>query len=162
MRRSGFGWRPTCRKTIAWLVILPACLFITSHTRQACGQRVFGLDTSSATGRATPPSQTQWNNSFNDADGDGIAYKFAFVRSNHGIPATGGTDDSEFYTNISRGTTAAPGTSAQNSRMISSTRRSSNRLSQCRSSAAIWRREIVSIVHSAYAASGVTRIVQKW
>ncbi len=76
------------------------------HGSPAYGQRVFGLDTSSATGRAQPPSLAQWQNAFNDADGDGVAYKFAFVRSNHGIPATGGTDDSEFYTNISRGTTA--------------------------------------------------------
>lgn len=105
MQRSGRGVRRMCRKTIAWLVMLPACLVIASYTRQAFGQRVFGLDTSSAA-NGSAPSQTAWNNAFNDADGDGIAYKFAFVRSNHGIPATGGTDDSQFYLNISRGTAA--------------------------------------------------------
>lgn len=105
MRRSGFEARPKCRPTIAWLAIATACVFISTNTRQASGQRVFGLDTSSAA-NGSAPSQTAWNNAFNDADGDGIAYKFAFVRSNHGIPATGGTDDSQFYLNISRGTTA--------------------------------------------------------
>ncbi|MCI0332280.1 MAG: autotransporter-associated beta strand repeat-containing protein [Planctomycetes bacterium] len=69
------------------------------------GQRVFGLDTSSAA-NASAPSQTAWNNAFNDADGDGIAYKFAFVRSSRGGTVDQRVDDAHFYDNITRGTTA--------------------------------------------------------
>ena len=50
-----------------------------------------------------PPSQTAWNNAFNDADGDGVAYKFAFVRALFGNSSAA---DTQFYTNISRATTA--------------------------------------------------------
>ncbi|HZZ42283.1 MAG TPA: autotransporter-associated beta strand repeat-containing protein [Tepidisphaeraceae bacterium] len=67
----------------------------------AHAQRVLGLDTSSAA-NSTAPTQAAWNNAFNDTDGDGQAYKFAFVRSNHGLS----NDDTQFYTNISRATTA--------------------------------------------------------
>ncbi|HEX5470799.1 MAG TPA: glycoside hydrolase family 25 protein, partial [Lacipirellulaceae bacterium] len=49
------------------------------------------------------PSQAAWNNAFNDADHDGIAYKFAFVRALYGY---GSSPDSQFYTNISRATNA--------------------------------------------------------
>jgi autotransporter-associated beta strand protein len=72
----------------------------------AYGQRVFGLDTSSAANPAAP-SQTAWNNAFNDADGDGVAYKFAFVRSSRGGTSDATRlDDGHFYDNITRGTNA--------------------------------------------------------
>src|SRR6185503_15103940 len=32
--------------------------------------------------------------------------QFAFVRSNHGIPATGGTDDNQVWQNVARATNA--------------------------------------------------------
>jgi autotransporter-associated beta strand protein len=44
-----------------------------------------------------------WNNAFSDADGDGVAYKFAFVRALFGNNTAA---DTQFYTNISRATTA--------------------------------------------------------
>ena len=78
--------------------------FVAAPT--AYGQRVFGLDTSSAA-NTNAPSQTAWNNSFNDADGDGVAYKFAFVRSSRGGTSDATRlDDGHFYSNISRATTA--------------------------------------------------------
>ncbi len=49
------------------------------------------------------PSQAAWNNAFNDADGDGVAYKFAVVRALFGNSAAA---DTQFTTNISRATTA--------------------------------------------------------
>src|SRR4051812_16443309 len=79
---------------------------LLSH-QQVHAQRVFGLDTSSAA-NGSSPSQTAWNNAFNDADGDGIAYKFAFLRSSRGglTVANGLVDDTQFYDNITRATTA--------------------------------------------------------
>jgi hypothetical protein len=68
----------------------------------AVGQRVFGVDTADVA-NASAPSQTAWNNAFNDADGDGVAYKFAFVRALFGNSSAA---DTQFYTNISRATTA--------------------------------------------------------
>src|SRR3954454_24465517 len=68
----------------------------------AMAQRVFGVDTASVA-NATAPSQTAWNNAFNDADGDGVAYRFAFVR---GLFGNNTTADTQFYANISRATTA--------------------------------------------------------
>ena len=103
--RDEFEWLDKARLALRGDRVIGGRILITLLPA-AHAQRVFGLDTSSATLRPSPPTQAQWNNAFNDADSDGIAYKFAFVRSNHGIPATGGTDDSEFYTNISRATTA--------------------------------------------------------
>ena len=35
-------------------------------------------------------SQAAWNNAFNDADGDGVAYKFAVVRMLFGKQLCGG------------------------------------------------------------------------
>ena len=89
------------------VLLVPAFLAIFMCTAPAYGQRVFGLDTSSAA-NTNSPSQTAWNNAFNDADGDGIAYKFAFVRSSRGglTVANGLVDDSQFYDNITRATTA--------------------------------------------------------
>src|SRR4051794_24341998 len=68
----------------------------------AMAQRVFGVDTADVA-NATAPSQAAWNNAFNDADGDGVAYKFAFVRALFGNSSAA---DPQFYTNISRATTA--------------------------------------------------------
>jgi autotransporter-associated beta strand protein len=67
---------------------------------------VFGLDTSSAA-NGSSPTQDKWDNAFNDADGDGQAYKFAFVRSSRGgtVDATF-LDDSQYYDNVTRGTNA--------------------------------------------------------
>jgi autotransporter-associated beta strand protein len=85
----------------ALVVAILTLVLAGSQRTPAMAQRVFGLDTSSAA-NTSAPSQAAWNNAFNDADGDGIAYKFAFLRSNHGVT----NDDSQFYTNISRATTA--------------------------------------------------------
>src|SRR5262245_61758753 len=73
-------------------------------TSQAVGQRVFGLDTSSAAN--TNVTQAQWNAAYTTGGLGVSSYQFGIVRSNHGIPATGGTDDTIFYNNMSRGTTA--------------------------------------------------------
>ncbi|HEX4416019.1 MAG TPA: GH25 family lysozyme [Lacipirellulaceae bacterium] len=69
-------------------------------------QRVFGLDTSSAAN--TNVSQAQWNAAYTSGwAAAGIpSFQFAFVRSNHGIPATGGTDDPQVWQNIARATNA--------------------------------------------------------
>ncbi len=96
--------RTTANWSLVWrLAIVSAASlgWFSISCGRAAAQRVFGLDTSSAA-NASAPSQTAWNNAFNDADHDGIAYKFAFVRSNHGLS----TDDSQYYTNVSRATTA--------------------------------------------------------
>ena len=86
---------------------VPAVVVFSIFAEPVRAQRVFGLDTSSAA-NGSSPSQTAWNNAFNDTDGDGIAYKFGFVRSSRGglTVANGLLDDSQFYDNISRGTTA--------------------------------------------------------
>lgn len=97
-RKSTNIYMTHARRAIAIASLLSAAL----AGDRAEAQRVFGLDTSSAA-NGSAPSQAAWNNAFNDADGDGIAYKFAFVRSNHGI---NDPDDSQFYLNISRATTA--------------------------------------------------------
>ena len=91
------------------LLLKAACVPVVSLMllpATASAQRVFGLDTSSAA-NTNSPTQTMWNNAFNDADGDGVAYKFAFVRSSRGgtVDATR-VDDLQFYDNITRGTTA--------------------------------------------------------
>src|SRR5438445_12096974 len=91
------------------LVLRAACIPVAAillPASSASAQRVFGLDTSSAA-NGSSPSQTAWNNAFNDTDGDGVAYKFAFVRSSRGGTSDATlVDDSQFYDNISRGTTA--------------------------------------------------------
>src|ERR1051325_810413 len=75
-----------------------------SASRSLVAQRVFGLDTSSAANFDV--TQTQWNNAYNVGGAGFSSFQFAFVRSNHGIPATGGNDDTIFYNNMSRGTIA--------------------------------------------------------
>lgn len=92
------------------LFILPAKLlaaaiaiaFMGLPAAPTLAQRVFGVDTASVA-NSTAPTQAMWNNAFNDADGDGVAYKFAFVRALFGNSSSA---DSQFYTNISRATTA--------------------------------------------------------
>src|SRR5947207_221184 len=84
------------------LVAVFAMLAGLALAAPAMAQRVFGVDTASVA-NATAPSQAAWNNAFNDADGDGVAYKFAFVR---GLFGNNSTADTQFYTNISRATTA--------------------------------------------------------
>ena len=83
------------------LVSVPAVVAVCMFVAPAFGQRVFGVDTADVA-NGSAPSQTAWNNAFNDADGDGIAYKFAIVRSSEGVRI----HDSQFYNNISRATTA--------------------------------------------------------
>src|SRR3954452_141150 len=81
-----------------------AAIVLLANCEQTAAQRVFGLDTSSAANFDV--TQTQWNNAYNVGGAGFSSFQFAFVRSNHGIPATGGTDDTIFYNNMSRGTTA--------------------------------------------------------
>jgi GH25 family lysozyme M1 (1,4-beta-N-acetylmuramidase) len=88
------------RALMGWQMAAPA-VFVCMFGAQAFGQRVFGVDTADVA-NASAPSQAAWNNAFNDADGDGVAYKFAFVRAVYG----NGTADTQFTTNISRATTA--------------------------------------------------------
>ena len=72
------------RRTPARLQIaVPAIVVVCMFAAPALGQRVFGVDTADVA-NATAPSQTAWNNAFNDADGDGVAYKFAVVRAAYG------------------------------------------------------------------------------
>src|SRR5947207_846150 len=87
--------------------LMAACAAIVSAgaARPAMAARVFGLDTSSAA-NGSSPTQTMWNNAFSDADGDGIAYKFAFVRSSRGGTVDQRLDDLQYYDNVTRGTTA--------------------------------------------------------
>src|SRR5690349_13231052 len=88
------------------LLLVGIGLFFVVADR-AFAQRVFGLDTSSVANPNGPPSQTQWNNAFNDADGDGIAYKFAFVRASRGGTSDATRfDDPHYYTNVTRATNA--------------------------------------------------------
>src|SRR4051794_4854545 len=84
------------------LIAVSVALGALAFAAPATAQRVFGVDTASVA-NATAPSQAAWNNAFNDADGDGVAYKFAFVR---GLFGNNTTADTQFYTNISRATTA--------------------------------------------------------
>src|SRR5947208_1835540 len=89
----------------AWTVFLMSALVVVSMcAAPAYAQRVFGLDTSSAAN--SDVTQTQWNNAYSVGGAGFSSFQFAFVRSNHGIPATGGTDDTIFYNNMSRGTIA--------------------------------------------------------
>ncbi len=74
----------------------------------AYGQRIFGLDTSSAA-NTNAPSQTQWNNAKNSGwAAAGIpSFQFAFVRSSRGGTSDATRlDDAHFYDNITRGTNA--------------------------------------------------------
>src|SRR5690606_21739243 len=96
---------PARRVPIALACCSTALVLAVLTARPSYGQRVFGLDTSSAANH-NPPSQAAWNNSFNDADGDGIAYKFAIVRSSRGGTVDERVDDAHFYHNITRATTA--------------------------------------------------------
>src|SRR4051794_12530533 len=72
-------------------LLVSAAVLVSTGAAPAYGQRVFGLDTSSAANGDV--TQTQWNNAYNVGGGGVSSFQFAFVRSNHGIPATGGTDD---------------------------------------------------------------------
>jgi autotransporter-associated beta strand protein len=91
----------TARHVSAATAALILVLFCASP---AHAQRAFGLDTSSAANSSI--SQTQWNNAYNVGGAGFSSFQFAFVRSNHGIPASGGNDDTIFYSNMSQGTTA--------------------------------------------------------
>src|SRR5947207_12346351 len=86
------------------LVVAPVIALTISFAAPAYGQRVFGLDTSSAAN--SDVTQTQWNNAYNVGGAGFSSFQFAFVRSNHGIPASGGNDDTIYYNNVSRGTIA--------------------------------------------------------
>jgi autotransporter-associated beta strand protein len=82
--------------------VAAAIIFAYAFSSPAFAQRVFGVDTADVA-NSSAPSQAAWNNAFNDADGDGVAYKFAFVRALFGNSSAA---DTQFYTNISRATTA--------------------------------------------------------
>src|SRR3954447_3915289 len=88
--------------TVRILAAASATLASIACAAPAMAQRVFGVDTASVA-NATAPSQAAWNNAFNDADGDGVAYKFAFVRALFGNSSAA---DTQFTTNISRATAA--------------------------------------------------------
>jgi autotransporter-associated beta strand protein len=85
-----------------FVALAAATLLAFALASPASAQRVFGVDTASVA-NSTAPSQAAWNNAFNDADGDGVAYKFAIVRALFGNSTSA---DTQFYTNISRATTA--------------------------------------------------------
>jgi hypothetical protein len=96
------------RKCCALATLLGTVVAVVSiGSAPTYAQRVFGLDTSSAA-NASAPTQTMWNNAFNDPDHGGAGYKFAFVRSSRGglTAAEQRLDDGHFYDNISRATTA--------------------------------------------------------
>lgn len=84
------------------LIASLAVAFLDWASATASAQRVFGVDTADVA-NASAPSQAAWNNAFNDADGDGIKYSFAIVRALFGNSSAA---DTQFYTNISRATTA--------------------------------------------------------
>src|SRR5688572_15467374 len=65
----------------------------------AYGQRVKGLDTSSAA-NGVAPSQTLWNSAFSQG------FQFAILRSSRGGTVEGSVIDSQFYDNTQRATTA--------------------------------------------------------
>jgi autotransporter-associated beta strand protein len=91
------------RVTMAQSIVFAAgVILVGSLATRVTAQRVFGVDTADVA-NASAPSQAAWNNAFNDADGDGVAYKFAFVRALFGNSSAA---DTQFYTNISRATTA--------------------------------------------------------
>src|SRR6188508_2991442 len=98
----------TCRALALLLAACPALALICTTTAPAYGQRVFGLDTSSAANFDV--SQEQWNAAFNSGYSPaGISsFKFAIVRSSHG--GTNGvspaSEDPQFYQNITRATNA--------------------------------------------------------
>ncbi len=85
----------------------PAVVVVLTCVSPAFGQRVFGLDTSSAA-NTNAPSQSQWNNAKNSGwAAAGIpSFQFAFVRSSRGGTTDVALDDSHFYDNITRATTA--------------------------------------------------------
>jgi autotransporter-associated beta strand protein len=88
---------------VSWRVSVATALVVACAAAiPARAQRVFGVDTADVA-NANAPSQAAWNNAFNDADGDGVAYKFAFVRALFGNSSAA---DTQFTTNISRATTA--------------------------------------------------------
>jgi autotransporter-associated beta strand protein len=96
-----------CR-ALAMLLVPAAAIAVSINSSPAYGQRVFGLDTSSAANFDV--TQEQWNAAYNSGYAPaGIAsFQFAIVRSSHGgtdgvSPAS---DDSQLYQNISRATTA--------------------------------------------------------
>src|SRR4051812_35216522 len=84
------------------LIATSAIAMALLYAMPAHGQRVFGVDTADVA-NGSAPSQAAWNNAFNDADGDGVHYSFAFVRALFGNSTAA---DTQFYTNISRATTA--------------------------------------------------------
>jgi autotransporter-associated beta strand protein len=86
----------------SWFSAAIALLVACAIAVPARAQRVFGVDTADVA-NGSAPSQAAWNNAFNDADGDGVAYKFAFVRALFGNSSAA---DTQFTTNISRATTA--------------------------------------------------------
>jgi autotransporter-associated beta strand protein len=90
------------RKQATVAAVLAASGAVSLYGPAAQAQRVFGIDTSSAA-NSVIPSQTYWNRAFSDADGDGFAYKFAFVRSSRGGTSDATRlDDAHFYDNITR------------------------------------------------------------
>jgi autotransporter-associated beta strand protein len=90
------------QRALARLLVAAATVATRLFAAPAFAQRVFGVDTADVA-NASAPSQAAWNNAFNDADGDGVAYKFAFVRALYGYSSS---PDSQFYTNITRATNA--------------------------------------------------------
>src|SRR5262249_8232404 len=91
------------RRTLKHLLVASAAVaFLGWTSMPASAQRVFGVDTADVA-NSSAPSQAAWNNAFNDADGDGIKYSFAIVRALYGNSSAA---DTQFYTNISRATTA--------------------------------------------------------
>src|SRR3954469_12385853 len=110
--------RGTDMKVIGWLEGLfnralvafwaTAIIVVSVSAAPAYGQRVFGLDTSSAANFDV--SQAQWNAAYNSgyAPGGISSFQFAIVRSSHG--GTNGvspaSEDAQFYQNITRATTA--------------------------------------------------------
>src|SRR6476469_5346117 len=89
--RAGLGW---------WVSMATALVAVCAVAAPVRAQRVFGVDTADVA-NASAPSQAAWNNAFNDADGDGVHYSFAFVRALFGNNTTA---DTQFYSNISRAT----------------------------------------------------------
>src|SRR3954463_5023778 len=106
MRQIRWSRRSGRRALAMLLVAVSVCATLFMCAVPTYAQRVFGLDTSSAAN--TNVSQAQWNAAYTSGwSAAGISsFQFAFVRSNHGIPATGGTDDSQVWQNVARATTA--------------------------------------------------------
>ncbi len=99
-KRKVANWNAAWRLMIA---VTAGLVWFSMNGERLVAQRVFGLDTSSAAN--TNVSQAQWNAAYSSGwPAAGIpSFQFAFVRSNHGI---NDPDDSQFYNNISRATTA--------------------------------------------------------